>query len=1079
MRFGVLGPLAAWTSAGEPLSVPGRKVRALLADLLVHAGEPVPADRLIDDLWSAHPPADPAGALQAKVSQLRRALGEAEPGGRDLVAYRPAGYVLTAGPEVDAHQFHVLVSRARAAPDPRARADRLAEALGLWRGSAFADFSDQLFTQSAIARLTEERLTALEDQAETRLELGEHAQLAGELTELVARHPLRERLRAAQLRALYRSGRPAEALDSYRELQKQLTEELGLDPSPELAALQHAILTQDRDLHAPAAPAAGTGRPRSNLPAPLTGLVGRAAAVAGVRARLASARLVTLTGPGGVGKTRLAIEAAAQLAGTFPDGTWLVELAAPGDPGEAPSPGGQAGVAELVSAALGIRDDTVTGDGSPPLAGRLAAALRARELLLVLDNCEYRIEAAAGLAEQLLLAAPGVRILATSREPLAIPGEQLQAVPPLELPAAPGGAGPADVLQASAAQLFAERAAGAAPGFAVDAGNAHAVSVICRRLDGIPLALELAAARVRGLGVHELAARLDDRFRLLDAGRRSAPPRQQTLRAVIDWSWDLASEPERIVLRRLAVHADGCTLASAEETCAGPGVARADVAAVLARLVDRSLVVADGAGEPRYRLLESVAAYSAERLRAAGEEERARRQHRHSYAALADRGRSGLRGSDQQGWLKRLDRERANFRAALDDAIRAAEAPLALRLASAMTWYWFLRGRLAEARGALAAALAVADGPPGPRAVALAWQAGLTLLTGAAGDPDEAARAGMASCADIRDPAARAEAEWFLGFALSDFGDLQPSEDLVSRALLAFRARADQWGLAAAHSTRAKQAAIRGDHLAVRDHGQRSLAAFRALGDRWGQLQATEWLGELCEITGDYEQGTSLHADGLRLAEELGLWPQAADRLSWLGRISMLRGDHAQARQLLERARRLAADQDYQPGEIFAQISLGALARREGRPDLAEALLGEVLAWHRQLGHAADTTQVMIKTELGFAAEQRGDHAVARGFHRDCLAVAEELGDRRAIATALEGLAGARAVAGQHQDAARLLGAAAATRSAAGVPLPPAEGGDVARITAAARTALGDEAFDAHVRRGSQLRPGEAAAGRS
>jgi predicted ATPase len=731
-----------------------------------------------------------------------------------------------------------------------------------------------------------------------------------------------------------------------------------------------------------------------------------------------------------------------------------------------------------VSAALGLRDDTAAGDVSLPLAGRLAAALRARQLLLVLDNCEHRIEAAAGLAEQLLLAAPGVRILATSREPLAIPGEQLQAVPPLELPAAPGGGEPADVLQASAAQLFAERAAGAAPGFAVDAGNAHAVSVICRRLDGIPLALELAAARVRGLGVHELAARLDDRFRLLDAARRSAPPRQQTLRAMIDWSWDLASEPERIVLRRLAVHADGCTLASAEETCAGPGVARADVAAVLARLVDRSLVVADGGDEPRYRLLESVAAYSAERLRAAGEEELARRQHRHCYADLAERGRAGLRGSDQQRWLKRLDRERANFRAALDDAIRAAEAPLSLRLASAMTWYWFLRGRLAEARGALAAALAVPGGPAGPRAVALAWQAGLTLLTGAADDPDEAARAGIAACADIRDPGTRAEAEWFLGFALSDFGDLRPSEDLVRRALLAFRARADQWGLAAADSTRAKQAAIRGDRQAVRDHGQRSLTAFRALGDRWGQLQATEWLGDLCESTGDYEQGTRLHADGLRLAEELGLWPQAADRLSWLGRIAMLRGDHAQARQLLERGRRLAAEQDYQPGEIFAQISLGALARREGRPDLAEALLGEVLQWHRQLGHAADTTQVMIKTELGFAAEQRGDHAAALGFHQDCLAVAEELGDRRAIATALEGLAGARAAGGQYHHAARLLGAAAATRAAAEVPLPPAERGDVARSTAAARAALGDEAFDAQLRRGRQLRPGEAADGR-
>ncbi|HEY2442907.1 MAG TPA: AfsR/SARP family transcriptional regulator, partial [Streptosporangiaceae bacterium] len=256
MRFGVLGPLAVWTSAGAPVPVPGLKVRALLADLLVHAGQPVSADRLVDDLWGGRPPADPAGALQAKVSQLRRVLAGAEPDGRELVEYRPPGYLLRAGDDtVDAHQFRALVSRASAAGDPRAKAAMLADALALWRGNAFADFGDQLFTQAAIARLAEERLAALEEQAEARLELGEHAQLAGELTDLVARHPLRERLRAAQLLALYRSGQQGEALASYRELAEQLAGELGLDPSPELTALQHAILTQDPALAARTRPA--------------------------------------------------------------------------------------------------------------------------------------------------------------------------------------------------------------------------------------------------------------------------------------------------------------------------------------------------------------------------------------------------------------------------------------------------------------------------------------------------------------------------------------------------------------------------------------------------------------------------------------------------------------------------------------------------------------------------------------------------------------------------------------------------------------------------------------------------------
>ena len=271
MRFGVLGPLAVWTSAGEQLTVPGLKVRALLADLLVHAGEPVSADRLVDDLWGERAPADPAGALQAKVSQLRRVLAAAEPDGRDLVEYRPPGYLLRAsGNMVDASQFQDLLNRARAVGDPRARAALLAEALGLWRGGAFADFGDQLFTQAAIGRLEEERLVALEEQAEARLALGDHAQLASELAGLVSRHPLRERLRAAQLTALYRAGRPSEALDSYRELRKRLADELGLDPGAELAALHQAILVADPALRAPVP--APTAAPRTNLPGPFGSL---------------------------------------------------------------------------------------------------------------------------------------------------------------------------------------------------------------------------------------------------------------------------------------------------------------------------------------------------------------------------------------------------------------------------------------------------------------------------------------------------------------------------------------------------------------------------------------------------------------------------------------------------------------------------------------------------------------------------------------------------------------------------------------------------------------------------------------
>ncbi len=573
MHFGVLGPLEARTDCGSPVSVPEVKVRTLLADLLAHQGRPVSADRLVDDLWGEAPPGKPTGALRAKVSQLRRALEDAEPGGRELVASGPAGYLLRVDSDaVDAHLFEGLTARAYETDDPRARAALLTDALALWRGPAFADFGDDPFARAAITRLEERRLVALEERAEARLELGEHSLLTGELGELVARHPLRERLRAAHVRALYRSGRQAEALDSYNDLRNHLLEELGLDPSPELTVLHQAILEQDPALEPVPAPAT---RPRTNLPASLTELVGRTDAVAEVRSLLDAGRLVTLTGPGGVGKTRLAVEAASGLADIYPDGVWLVELAALGQSSGADAGASQAAVAEAVAAVLGVRDDAMPGGGLPPgepveLTDRLTGALRTRRMLLVLDNCEHVVEPVAKLAELLLRAAPGLRILATSREPLGLAGELLWTVPPLELPeptAAP------EVLERSGAvQLFVARAAAAAQGFTLDADNAEAVVMLCRQLDGIPLALELAATRVRALGVHQLAARLCDRFRLLAAGHRGVPARQQTLRAMIDWSWELLTEPERIVLRRLAVHAGGCTLAAAEEVCAGEDV---------------------------------------------------------------------------------------------------------------------------------------------------------------------------------------------------------------------------------------------------------------------------------------------------------------------------------------------------------------------------------------------------------------------------------------------------------------------------------------------------------------------------
>ncbi|MFD7322426.1 BTAD domain-containing putative transcriptional regulator [Streptomyces sp. NPDC059875] len=1085
MRFGVLGSLGVWTADGRPVRVPELKVRALLAALLVHRGRPVSADRLIDDLWGTKLPNNPAGVLQSKVWQLRRALEAAEPGGRDLVVSLSPGYQLRTGPDaVDADRFHDLTTRARATGDPRARAALLADALAVWRGPAFADFADEEFTRAARDLLEEQRLTALEEQAEARLELGEHALVADELGDLVALHPLRERLRTAHVRALYLAGRQSAALSSYTDLRERLAESLGLDPSPELAALHQAILTQDPALTAAPSPVTTAVRPPTNLPAALTGLVGRAEAISELRSLLEANRLVTLTGSGGVGKTQLALATAAQVGEVFPGGVRLAEFAAldpaPGARADAPGRRTMASateVHEIVGAVLGVRDDATPspGAGGEPLSltARVAHALGERPTLLIFDNCEHVIEPVAELAEVLLKAAPGLRILATSQTPLGISGEHLQEVPPLRRPDPRTELSPAAVRRFSAVELFVARATAAAPHFVLDESNVEAVVSICRRLDGIPLALEMAATRVRVLGVRELAARLDDRFHLLAVGARSAPARQRTLRAVIDWSWELLGDQERAVLGRLAVHADGCTLGAAEEICAADDVDRTDVLDLLARLVDASLVVmVDGADGPRYQLLESVAAYCVERLRETGEFDAVRRRHRDYYTGLAERAEPHLRGHGQRQWLHRLDAETANLRTALDCAVQLGDADCALRLANALSWYWYLRGRNNEAKRSLTAALSIGGAPLAATARATALLGGFKLVLGGIADPVTEYRTALQPYERVDDPEGKARAQWFLASRLYGIGDLTPSEDLVHQALTTFRSLGDRWGMAAALNSRTFHANLRGDFAALRRDGEQSLELFRELGDQWGQLQAMVPLGTLATVIGDYQQAGRLYRDGLRMAEDLGLWLHVSFHLSNLGRVALLTGDLPQAEEFHERARRLATEQSDTFGEQFAEIGLALGARRAGRLDAAETHLHRVVELHRRMGYEP-AKPALILAELGFVAECRGDAPTALALQLDCYAAACDAGDPRAVALALEGLAGAQSLAGHHGHAARLLGAATAARESVRAPLQAGERFDVDRITTRVRDALGEARYDAEFERGAVLTPEE------
>ncbi|PDP89514.1 AfsR family transcriptional regulator [Glycomyces fuscus] len=894
MRFGVLGSLTVWDSSGDQVPITETKVRAVLADLLVHHGRPVSADQLIEDLWEGRPPGRPLNTLQTKISQLRRALGP------ERVLRSPAGYrIRLEDGELDAARFRRTVGEADRADGPGARGRLLAEALGLWRGPAFADFADAAFVRAEAARLEESRVEAAERLAEARIETGEGAGAVAGLRDLVREHPLRERLHGLYMLALFRAGRQGEALRAFQDLRTRLRDQLGIDPDPAVSGLYASILRQEPE---PTVLPRLADRPRSNLPRPPTALIGREPENAHVRKALSSPHgdhLVTLTGPGGVGKTRLAVAVARSLAEDFPDGAWIVELAGM-DRGAT-----TADLAERVITTLGLCEGAA--DTAFDLVEWLRGALWDRRTLLVLDNCEHVVAQVADLAG-VLLAADGVRVMVTSQEALNVPGETVFPLAPLTLPERVHD--PEEMVASSGAvRLFVERARAASPGFALTAENAPAVAAICRRLDGIPLAVELVAARLRALTTEQIAAGLDDRFALPTGPGRGRPARQQTLRSMIDWSWNLLDQGERAVLRRLAVHRDGCTLEGARAVCADGH----DVLDVLSRLVDRSLVVREG---ERYRMLESVAAYCVERLAEAGELEEVRRRFVAFHVREAERGDPLLRGARQRGALERLDSETVNLRHALESAVRGEDADAALRLVNALAWYWRLRNRTAEAQRSFEAALRLPGGRAHTRCVAEGWLAAFE------GRPHR--RDGIVGEAALR-------LLWSAGAALYRGGDRESGRELVEEALARAGEAGDRWVEAAALAERAGHRLDGGDVSASRADARRSAGIFLDLEDRWGVLRANASLARAAEADLDHSGVTDLLEEDLRAAEELGLWVDVIETLLRLGRLAAAHGERARARRFHERARRVAAERSYASGVVEADAWLERAGRVPAR----------------------------------------------------------------------------------------------------------------------------------------------------
>ncbi|MER6510998.1 BTAD domain-containing putative transcriptional regulator [Nonomuraea sp. NPDC001636] len=1023
MQFGILGPLEVRSAGGDPIAVGGPRPRALLVLLLLEAGRTVGVDRLIDAQYGESPPAGAANAVQAQISRLRRNLPA------DLIEFHGAGYRLAVPPEdVDAHRFERLARDGRrllAAGRHAAAAAVLRECLDLWRGPALADVREAAYAPGQADRLEELRLAALEDLYEADLHLPEAEPAAG-LRELVAAHPLRERPRALLMRALHAAGRQAEALAVYDEARRLLADELGADPSPELAALHLAILRgEQRRAHAT----------RSAPPPQLTSFVGREEELARLAA-LRGARLVTITGPGGTGKTRLAVEAATR---DRERQACFADLSPAAGEGQVPL---------LVLNALGLRESAlspaVPGPADP--AERLVAALAEQDLLLILDNCEHIVAEAATLARRLLAGCPGVRVLATSREPLGITGEHLVPLPPLGTP--PPGTPAGDALAYPAVRLFADRAAAVRPGLELDL---DATLSICAALDGLPLAIELAAARVRTFPVAEIAARLAEhgRFRLLSRGDRTAAARHRTLHAVVEWSWDLLDAEEQVLARRFSVFSGGARLEAVERVCGE------DSAVLLADLVDKSLV--ETAGD-RYRMLDTVRLFCAERLAEAGEEERMRAAHAAWHLEHAQRAEPHLYRAEQLEWLALLGADDADLQAALRWSVEH-DQPAALRLIAALAMYWYLSGRRGQAVQPARRLLDVLGTEP-PAGLTDEYVLAVLHAAPGTGSPHWRRAAELTSRPDqpVRHP-----------FAAALWGmTAGPPERDVERP----RQRelgGDPWSRALGRLGEALLLLLNGGIVAAERELEIVLAEFGALGERWGKAQGLDWLAVIAGWRGEWARATELWAQALDLLDELGALDELVDVLCRRADARLRAGDLAAARADCLRARELARGLGRPELTAAVHVRLGDLARIEG--DLGEAAerLRDALTATAPGSPLAGSTDPQVLTALARLAQARGEAGEAVARHREAVAVALRSPIDSDLADAVEGLAGAALLDDPPERAALLLGVGVALRGTA-----VTGDHDVAATAAAATAALGPDRFAALYARGAAMTRDEA-----
>ncbi|MFI1481369.1 AfsR/SARP family transcriptional regulator [Streptomyces sp. NPDC020747] len=1121
MRYRILGVTQATDAQGKAVPLGGPRLRALLTAMALRAGRTTSSETLIDEVWPDSPSHAAPAALQALVARLRRALG------KDAITSEPGGYRLAATPEdVDLFVFERLVREGRAQLDaaPETAARTLREALALWRGPALADLPDRT---TAATRPESLRQEATRARVEADLRNGHAHDAVPELRELTETHPYDEPLHALLIRALRDTGRTADALAAYESARRALADGLGTDPGPELRALHGELLTPrppapaatsaaaadptpPPNPYTPATPSGTATTPSSTATSPsradrsgnirprLNSFVGREPELDAIRSELHRVRLVTLTGPGGSGKTRLAEEAAAG----HPQ-AWLAELA-PLDRPEA--------VNSAVVSALGLRETVLkthemTVQQDDPVA-LLIEYCAPRSQLLILDNCEHVIGAAAELAETLLTHCPGLTILATSREPLGVPGESVRPVEPL--------------LPDPAHRLFTERAVAAHPDTDVSHDSA-AVDEICRRLDGLPLAIELAAARLRMLTPRQIADRLDDRFRLLTSGSRTALPRQQTLRAVVDWSWDLLDEPERTVLREVSVFAGGWDLDAAEAVCTGP------VAEIVGALVDKSLVVATpgrrGTSGMRYRMLETIHEYAAERaaetpeLRATAE-----RRHRAWVRALVEEADPLLRSADQLRWIRRLESDLDNIRAALDRSLVAADEPEMGSIALAMGWFWWLRnfrregmnwtdqvlrlGTALDMRSAESAESADSFDSSGTRSSGPFRMPHLDTV-----DHVEAYLADPEAEKEHPSHRLRMRLRLLNLFLRAELGQVPLKDERMLEYTEGLRAAMARGGPDSARFPGIiwpLMAFVLGNTEGIRDHMETSLAncreyggdweigaallfcvhvavdspggmegveenltelraVARRAGDRWMLAQMSSAGGETAMARSRFDEARSEFEEALRLAVEVGAYVETPFLIARLGEIAYYVGDRAAALAALDEAT-AAADRYAVPDSRAFVLLMRSQMAFDDQDFVRARELHE--AARAEMDRGTPPPQFLAALNgldaLLIAVEESPGHGLRKLADTLCEAVSARCSEV-VVATLADRAAGVLGDIEDHARAVRFLAAGSHWRRGHPRPLPYSRESD--RIEAAALSQLGRRAYDTERRTGAALTP--------